>query len=340
MHWEKIEGSGTKRKHPDEPNTVVNPPGADATQNEQMLRVLFTTMRSSPTFWKDFIEETTLERIRTWTTTSRLFNEYFSQRSEFWYYLLKIKLPRAFERKESKFGSRGDQRWIAFGKDILLQHERGPNLYILLPGSYEWITVNRTNGETIYEAFDNKFNKDFKSASEFSEWLLLNGNVEMDGNRGQWDSNIEGSFPLNEEDFRGAREANEIYLRITEEYAPPTIKVNFVLPAGEVAETEIEPERMLNSFYPSDDFSIQQYAQELDLPVGLPAPVEYDRYNVRITEQWTGDNNEITFTLGERNIWEAFLEFMKGLRHLFSQHAGPWVGDDITWQNRIEIIRK
>ena len=162
----------------------------------------------------------------------------------------------------------------------------------------------------------------------------------MDGNRGQWDSNIEGSFPLNEEDFRGAREANEIYLRITEEYAPPTIKVNFVLPAGEVAETEIEPERMLNSFYPSDDFSIQQYAQELDLPVGLPAPVEYDRYNVRITEQWTGDNNEITFTLGERNIWEAFLEFMKGLRHLFSQHAGPWVGDDITWQNRIEIIRK
>lgn len=236
-----------------------------------------------------------------------------------------IRLARRRKKGYDMFQTRGNE----LRNEIRREERRrnpGQQQLILFIDDEEYEVYKREN-ESLYDAFHRVFNDNYEPATQHDEWFVLSGRIEEADSRGN--SDLEGGFPFKQGDFDDLDNEEILTVRVTEEYEPPSIDIEFYWNDDFVEEVEVNPEDML--YYLDTDEKLRTYARQFPLNEILPRE---GMYEINIIMEWAEDQKK-TFVLGTNIFYEIF-KFMGELRDEFHHYAGPWVGDDIDWVIRVE----
>ena len=146
----------------------------------------------------------------------------------------------------------------------------------------------------------------------------------------------EQSFPFQERDFEDLDAKEEILVRITELYEPPSIYVDFVFEQEE-ERVEIDPEDISESHWSEE--RLAALARELELPQFVQdlEASENRVFDVKVVDDFT-DTETLHFFLGYKSIYAEILNKFKEIS--LHDHAGPWIGGNITWNFEVIITER
>jgi hypothetical protein len=219
-------------------------------------------------------------------------------------------------------------RMLGKGTDVFERLLFNPNIkYTLFIDEQEY-DVKLEPGESIYNAFKRLFEDNFVASTRHDEWVLISGVIEDHAT----DTNTEGYFPFDENDFEGLEE--DITVRIYEEYVPPIIKIE-IYAKNILVEIDVEPEELLDNLYTKNERL--EYSKKLSSGYDIPKNGKV-KMAIFWDEEDLSEKKKFQMVDGEPNVIYKALKLLYEESGEFYQKAGPWISNERQeWKVNIEI---
>jgi hypothetical protein len=200
-----------------------------------------------------------------------------------------------------------------------------------------FIVTRRVKPQDIYETFLQLYNRFYKSPTAHSEWhnvfSIIQGETQYSAEK---QINDDG-FPYEDEEFREFLNEREIVITVYDWYRPPDIEVDINILGVDYEPFLFEPEDILDLF-DDDDGDIVEFARG---SVGDFFD-EWNNSTFKITEFWTGENEQREGIVGERNPIIDVVEILKKHQEHFEQLCTVPIKveettEKVTWKFKIEL---